>query len=191
MHEREAKNQIFEVMLLVEIYTSKMAQWTIYILISDTAPSSNPNSTQKSKINQYFTKEKLNLAEKLARMVAKDGLTFKVFTTSQDLRDGLIAQGFKNIPKSPNTIRKIVTKFAKKIRAEEKLDIAERIWKGERFCISFDEWTSLRKRRYANVILHGRDSKIWNLGLLRIRGSLDAEKCLALVERRLKRFNLY
>lgn len=123
-------------------------------------------------------------------MVAKDGLTFKVLTTSQDIRDGLKAQGFTKIPQSPNTIRRMVVNYARKVRQEEKRDIVERSSKGERFCASFDEWTSLRKRRYTNVILHGSDSKIWNLGLVRIRGSLDAEKCLALVEKRLKRFNL-
>lgn len=56
--------------------------------------------------------------------------------------------------------------------------------------MTFEEWTSCRNQRYVHLILHGKDSKIWNLGLVRIKGSLSSVKCLALVEKRLELFSL-
>lgn len=49
-------------------------------------------------------------------MTARDGLPFAVFCTSEDLRVGLSARGFNNIPKSSNTIRSMVMQYAIKIR---------------------------------------------------------------------------
>lgn len=128
--------------------------------------------------------------ETISRMVAKDGLTFRVFTTSTDLRRCLIADGFTDIPTSPNSIKRIVIEYSKEIRKKLKEEIRIELSKGVRFCVTFDEWTSSRNRRYVNLILHGKRSKIWNLGLVRIHGSMTSEKCLDLVKSRLGLFNL-
>lgn len=65
-----------------------------------------------------------------------------------------------------------------------KKEIQEELSKGMRFCVYFDEWTSSSNRRFLNLILHGKESKIWNLGLVRAKGSMNSEKCLELVEQR-------
>ena len=44
------------------------------------------------------------LSATLARMTARDGLPFRVFVTSPDLRRGLIAMGFGNLPHSENHV---------------------------------------------------------------------------------------
>ena len=47
----------------------------------------------------------------------------------------------------------------------------------EKFSLTLDEWTSMQNRRYLNINIHGI-GYFWNLGLVRIRGSFTAERCL-------------
>ena len=49
-------------------------------------------------------------------MTAKDGLSFHLFCTSTDLRLVLVASGFKEIPRSANTIKKMVVDYSKSRR---------------------------------------------------------------------------
>lgn len=123
-------------------------------------------------------------------MTAKDGLTFYVFTTSEDLRRCLKADGFSPIPTSPNTIRRMMVSYSKKVHEKLKAEIKTDRTEGSRFCVTFDEWTSSRNRRYINLILHGKGSKIWNLGLVRCKGSMTAEKCLDAVIKKIEWFDL-
>ena len=51
---------------------------------------------------------------------------------------------------------------------------------GQRFSLSFDEWTSQRNRRYLNIIVHGQNSIFWSLGFT--CGTLPDEKCIQLLE---------
>lgn len=57
---------------------------------------------------------------------------------------------------------------------------------GERFNISHDEWSSLRRRRYLNIIVHHKQTNIWNLGLIRVNGSMDAQTIVQKIEERLR-----
>lgn len=59
----------------------------------------------------------------LARMTAADGLPFSVFCTSQDLRLSLTARGIRDLPKSSNTIRKMVSAYARKVRSSVSSDM--------------------------------------------------------------------
>lgn len=131
-----------------------------------------------------------SLEETIARMTAKDGLTFRVFTTSEDLRRCLKKDGFSTIPTSPNTIRRMMITYSQSVHTKIKAEIKSELSGGSRFCVTFDEWTSCRNRRYMNLILHGKGSKIWNLGLVRCKGSMTAEKCLDVVKKHLEAFNL-
>ena len=56
--------------------------------------SSTSNLTKKSTIPSYFSIENC-LSAVLARMTAKDGLSFQVFCISSDLSLALVARGFK------------------------------------------------------------------------------------------------
>ncbi|GFR15494.1 putative AC transposase [Trichonephila clavata] len=101
---------------------------------------------------------------------------------------------FKNIPKSANTVRKIVIEYSNKLRNSVIREITDKKINGnivgERFSLSFDEWTSLRNRRYLNIIVHGQFSDFWSLGLARIYGSLPAEKCIELLEEKLAKHKI-
>lgn len=130
----------------------------------------------------------------IARLAAVDGLSFKTICESNDLRRLFKAEGYKNIPTSPNTVRLIVSDYYKKCVDLVKMAIHKAKHTGnfstKMFSLSFDEWTSISSKRYLNVNLHGRGEVYWNLGLVRIDGSLPAEKCVELLRTTLQFFGL-
>ena len=98
-----------------------------------------------------------------------------IFCTSEDIWKRLLARGFNNIPRSPNTIRKYVFSYAEQVRKTTIAKFDELKSEGNKFSISSDEWTSLRNRRYLNVNVHSTNGT-WNLRLGRAYGKLPAEK---------------
>lgn len=95
------------------------------------------------------------------------------------------------LPDSPHTIKSIVFNFAAKKRAELKKVLKEDL-KESALSITLDQlWTSTRNRnrRYVNVNLH-RSGKFYNLGLMCILGSYDAEKCDVLLENLLAEYDI-
>lgn len=76
--------------------------------------SEGPSTIVKSpeKVTKYFrTIEDNTLEACVSRMVALDGFPYIKFVSSMDLRNLFLAKGFKaNLPKSANSIRKIVVK---------------------------------------------------------------------------------
>lgn len=151
---------------------------------------------KKVKVTDYFVPvEDNSLSAVLARMCAKDSFTFRVFCTSSDLRVSLRARGFNNIPTSPNTIRSIVFKYFEKIKSAKIVEFKNLKAKNVKFSITFDEWKSMKNRKYLNVNVHHfipeeNKNKFHNLGLVRIRNSLPAEKCIELVQKKLKEYEL-
>lgn len=150
--------------------------------------SNSANNAKKSVITSFFNLDDNSLDAVLARMTAVDGLPFRIFVTSVELRKSLSARGF-DVPKSESTIRYMVIKYGKIIRQKLAVELQRLKSKGERFSLSFDEWTSTRNRRYLNLNLHIK-GKHWNLGLLRVHGSLPAEKCITQIAENLKSFGL-
>ena len=65
--------------------------------------------------------------------------------------------GFKNLPKSATTLQKFVLEYSKNVRISIISELSQKKMSGEvvgeRFSLSFDEWTSQRNRRYLNIIL--------------------------------------
>ncbi|XP_047134946.2 uncharacterized protein LOC124812399 [Hydra vulgaris] len=144
----------------------------------------------KRRITSYFASEKKKiLDETLARMTALDGLTFNVFITSKDLRQLLITSGFENLPKSANSIKRIVVSYSLNIRQLISKEIYQYKALGTRFSLSFDEWTSTTNKRYININVHIPNMH-WNLGLIRVYGSMNAEKCIDVLKTRLKEHNV-
>ncbi len=120
-------------------------------------------------------------------MTAVDGLPFSIFITSIELRKSLMARNF-DVPKSANTIRNIVLTYGEHIREEMVKELSVLKLQGK-FSLTFDEWTSVKNRRYLNLNLHIQN-KFWNLGLLRIHGTFPAESCVDLITTTLEKFKL-
>ncbi len=64
--------------------------------------------------------------------------------------------------------------YGKKIKREVKEDLQQRKARGERFAITFDEWTSGSNRRYLGINLHTLD-KLYSLRTVRVKGKMTAE----------------
>ena len=56
-----------------------------------------------------------------------------------------------------------------------------------RFSITIDEYTSSRTRRFVNIDVHVK-IRHWNLGMIRIFGSIPADKAVTVVREKLKEF---
>lgn len=150
------------------------------------------NPVKKPRITNYFTttKKSDNLPEILSRMIAKDGLSIHTICNSSDIRAGLVARGFLNVPKSRNTIRKMVIDFGLEVKKYVIKTIVTKIASGQRFSLTFDEWTSTQNRRFMNLNVHEAGKYFWNLGLVRVFGSMPAEKCIYLLKMRLIDFEI-
>jgi len=64
-----------------------------------------------------------------------------------------------------------------------------RIHKGDRFSLTFDEWISIKNRRYMNINIH-TNKQFWNFSLIRIHGSMPAQKCIITLENKLAQFKI-
>lgn len=146
---------------------------------------------KKELMTAYFgiDNEVPTLENILARMTAKDLIPFATFTTSEDLRLGLIARGFV-VPKSANTIRELVLKYADKVLLSMTNTFMTKKKAGERFSCTLDEWTSGKCRRFLNINIVTFDHQIYNLGVIRIVGSFSSNDCLEAVKKRLNDFKL-
>ena len=124
-------------------------------------------------------------------MTARDNLSFNIICTSDDIRAGLAARKFKNIPTSPNGIRSMVMSFGKNVRDILIAELSKLKDEGcrQRCSLTFDKWTSNKNRRYLNINVHF-ETECRNLGLVRVNGSLPAEECVDLVKKKLAEYNL-
>ena len=177
---------------LLTVHKNKVGSPSISVRTKSLEVESSTNEKNKS-ITDYFPitdNKKLSLGATLARLTALDGIPFYVICNSSDLRAALEAMGFKNLPQSANTMRKIVLEYSKNVRISIISELYKKKISGQRFSLSFDEWTSQRNSRYLNIIVHGQHFNFWSLGLARINGTLPAEKCIQLLEEKLEKHKL-
>ena len=66
-------------------------------------------------------------------MTAKDGISFSTIRNSIDIRAGLVARGYKSVPKSHNTIKKMVLDYYELIKKQVKKEIINQISRGSKF----------------------------------------------------------
>jgi hypothetical protein len=123
------------------------------------------------------------------RLACLDGISIKKIATSKFIRSSFERMSMK-LPKARKTIMKLILKRHAKLCQELKDKFADNVANSQRFSIIFDEYTSLRNRRYLNLTLRSEDGIHYDLGMIRMRGSYPAEKCLELISSRLKEFNL-
>jgi hypothetical protein len=157
--------------------------------------------------NFMMNKDERSLEATIARMAARDRLPFRVFASSPDMRKALMLMGFSQIPKSVHTIKKMVMDHGERVKSFVTGEMRQLKKEGHRFSLTFDEWTSSRNqrymcvnvhdewtssrnRRYMCVNVHGKDAKFWSLGLVRVHGTMPADKCVTLLESRLSAFGL-
>jgi hypothetical protein len=153
---------------------------------------SPPPAKKIKTLDEHFKPRQPTLDCRLARLAAKDGLSFKTLSESADLQFFLRSQ-YENVPRSRRTIQTKVNTFAQSVIVRVKEELQARKSAEAKFCISMDEWTSLRNRRYLNVCLHDyvQNKRVfYNLGLLRITDSMPADRCLQILTDRLAEYGL-
>lgn len=146
--------------------------------------------SKKARLHNYFCNVSDNSTSAvIARMVACDGLPFRAFISSTDLRRLMLAEGHFDLPKSANTVNNMVQQHAGKVRSVIVSELKAHVKNGKRFSLTFDEGSSVRNRRYMVINVHD-ESQYWSLGLVRVSGSMPADKCIELVSQRLQEFGL-
>ena len=79
--------------------------------------------------------------------------------------------------------------FGNDAKAYYSREISKRKEQGERFSVSYDEWTSIRNRRFLAIIIHAADDQ-FHTGLGRIVGSCNSEQLIELLREHLVKFGL-
>lgn len=148
------------------------------------SPSTSTNTEikpkKKAKLTDYYESDANPSMEiMVSRMSAMDGYPFRTFVESEDLRMLFRKSGHK-LPKATNSIQNIVIKQADKRKQQLIGEIQKLLTEGHTFSISFDEWTSIRNRRYISLNLQTQrfPENFKNLGLIRAHGSLSAKRCI-------------
>jgi hypothetical protein len=157
--------------------------------INTTDRHSEQATTKRRRMTDYFSPRTTSSEVILSRMAAKDGIPFHLFITSKDLRAALCSYGV-DVPASANTVKSRVLQFAATIQQKYSEDLKLRLERGERFALTLDEWTGLNNKRYMNINVHMTDHTILNLGLVRIPGSMTAERIVETVSTHIGIFGL-
>lgn len=150
-------------------------------------------SRKKQKLMTDYVQNYNSVEYIIAKMAALDGLPFKTFCTSEELRKLFQNSGYK-LPSSANSIKDIVLKANNEIRSVMIKEIQELKAQELKFAISLDEWTSNRNRRYININLFSPyfadNTGYKNLGLVRILEKATSMHCLDILRNKLNDFNL-
>lgn len=149
---------------------------------------------KKKRMTDFFESySNPNMETMVSRMVSLDGMPFRIFTTSADLRYLFERRGH-HLPKSPNTIREIVIREYSEKKEEVTREIKRILSQDHKFSISFDEWSSKGNKRYLSLTLHSPEfegaSKFRSLGLLRIYGSMNARQCIVIIRNELQNYGI-
>ncbi len=155
---------------------------------ANAAPAESSSGGQSQITDHFRGPQQLSLEHMLSNLAAVDGLTFHTLANSTTLHNLWKKQGYR-VPSCHKTIKRIVMQYSEKKKTELIQEIA--CWKeqGCRFSLTMDEWTSGRNRRYAGLNLHGQGGIIL-LGLVRISGSMPAERGMELIKKKLLEFGL-
>lgn len=144
--------------------------------LDDASNSPLPKKLSQPSIFQSIAQtQKETLPEIVSKLVAKDGFTINGVTRSEFIRSSIQARGFA-LPKNPSSVMNLVHEQCAKLAEIDKSEISDLLKSETKFSITFDEYTSCRNRKYVNINLHGPSDKVWNLGLVRAKGSCTADK---------------
>ncbi len=158
------------------------------IKIDVVSGSANLKSGQPTLLKHFRKPEAKNAEVVVSRLTAVSRIPFKTLADSEDIKRGWNAQGLK-IPRTRTGIRDMVMCFGNKKREELESSISMKVKSGDRFSLTTDEWTSERNRRYMGLNLHHIGSAN-GLGMVRVNGSMPADKGLELIIEKLGQFGL-
>lgn len=124
----------------------------------------------------------------MARLVCLESVPFSWFEKSKDLKSYLASKGY-TLTESGTQIREVIITFSNKERKVIAGIIRDLLNKGWLYSLIMDEWTSVANRRYANVNVHIY-GQVFNLGLWRCYGSMNAAECKKILTKILEAFDM-
>ena len=86
-------------------------------------------------------------------------------------------------------LSRLVRQFAAEKKEGIKSDLKERIKRGDRFSLTTDEYTKMAKK-YANLYIHLPGGETIGIGLIRIQGSLPAERAKDILCKKLEEYGI-
>lgn len=160
---------------------------TRHLLNSHDIDCKNPKEMQ-TPITDYSKPPPLiskDFKNRICRFVVCDGYSPWRLAKSDLVREILFELHKKELPKSPNTIWKIIEEYVTETR-EKLMNLLQGQFNGS---LTADEWTDLSGQRYMNVNVHIKD-KQYCLGLARIDKSANAEFLAEVLNQRLEEFKV-
>ena len=151
-------------------------------------PKPKSSAPSEPEISSFFTPRD-NSGSVAAHLCAVDRLSFNTVATSKQIHLGQKARGI-SLPQTAAGVQKAVLKFSNDTKMAVKAEISKKINSDQRFSLSVDEYTSTKNRRYMCLNLHGRESEVIGLGMIRVHGTLPAEKAVQLTQKKLDEFGL-
>lgn len=156
----------------------------------DEAQAVRPAPANQPPITTLFSTVRKDTIEALcARLCAKDGISFRTIASSADIKRWIERDSVGIPPNYHGTVRNYVMKFAEQVKNSYKVAIQNAKALSGSLSIGFDEWTSIRNRRYTNLLIYSSDS-FWNLGLVRIHGSTNHLLLKEDIQSRLEDFDI-
>lgn len=158
-----------------------------------TGTSTSPPPEKKAPMKQTSLDQHIKMpntiGEVVSKLAASDGISIRAITNSDVIRGYVTKDGLK-MPKCESDVMKLIMAFAEEKREEIIATMKKYVDNNGRFSITLDEWTSIRNRRYFNINLHGKDGKVYNLGLTFIPGKCGAPETRIIVDTVLADFNI-
>ena len=138
------------------------------------------SSSQKDFRN--FVDAKDTIANILTDLIAIYGLSFYTVAKSKRLREFALDKGQK-IHSSSIFIKSILLDHAKDIKAQLAAELKDTKANNFRLSFTVDEYTSIKMCCYMNINVHTNGS-LYNLGLVRVVGSMPFEKAVEIVSKK-------
>lgn len=157
-------------------------------IVEEETPGSSSSSKKQTKILNFMKVKRKSLEEIISKLAAMDGFSINSLTNSSFIRESLQQQGY-SLPKNNSRVMDLIHTFYDNAKRETIITLDSIKKNRKKFSITLDEWTSKRNHRYLNINIHHL-AEDFNLGLVPIAGSCDAQRTLELVTERLQNFNL-
>lgn len=151
-------------------------------------PGSSSSSKKQTNIFNFMKVKRSSLEEIISKLAAMDGISINSITNSSFIRESLQQQGY-SLPRNNSRVMDLIHAFYDNAKRETIIELDSIKKNRKKFSITLDEWTSQRNHRYLNINVHHL-AEDFNLGLVPIAGSCDAQRTVELVSERLQNFNL-
>lgn len=162
-------------------------------LYSKHSPQNEASSSSSNTEGEPPRKKKRNdldiSLEEIVVDFAIDGVPFRTIANNKHLRRYITMTGNKP-PSNARDVAYAIYKKEKELKDNVKQELKVLIENGMKLSLSLDEGSTIRNRKYLNIVIHLPDGGFKNLGVIRVNGSCPAEKLVDLTTEKLEEFSV-